>query len=101
MTYGYTREKLFQAVDVLVGDGTVQERLASAATYLIRLHEPENDFPPELQEEFKAIKHALTKEQAIGNEGNIQATVDKLSNEEGRKLASRILELYIGLRGGL
>lgn len=98
----YTREKLWQAVDGLVGDGTVQERLANAAIILSRLHRPEEDFPDEeTREEFKAIMHALTKEPAEANEGTIVATTRKLSSEEGAKLSSRIFSLYVHVRGGI
>jgi hypothetical protein len=101
MAYDYAREKLWQAVDGLVGDGSIQDRLASAAMILTRLHRPDEDIPKELREEFKAVMHALTKETAQGNEGNIVATTRKLSSEEGAKLAHRIFSLYVQLRGGI
>jgi hypothetical protein len=35
--YDYAREKLWQAIETLVGDGSVQDRLKSAAEFLLRL----------------------------------------------------------------
>ena len=101
MAYDYAREKFWQAVDTLVGSGTIQERLARAGEYLSRLHHPDQDLSEELREEFKAVYHELTKETATGNEGNIVATTRKLSPEEGTKLARRIFSLYVRLRGGI
>jgi hypothetical protein len=101
LTYHYSREKFWQAVHVLVGDGSIQERLAGAAMYLTRLHGPDEDLPEGQREEFRAVMNELTKEKAIGDEGNIQATTRKLSSEDGAKLAKRILNIYTELHGGI
>lgn len=100
-TYDYAREKLWQAIHSLVGEGSIQERLAGAAMVLTRLHRPDEDLPEHLREDFKAVMHALTKEPAVGNEGTITATTRKLTAEEGRDLAGKILSIYINLRGGI
>jgi hypothetical protein len=101
MAYDDTRMKVWEAVNTLVGSGTIQERLAWAAECLIQLHRPDEELPKELREEFKAVCHELTKETATGNEGNITATTRKLSSEEGTRLARRILSLYVRLNGGI
>lgn len=100
--YSYGREKLWQAVDCLVsGTGSIQERLESAALYLIRL-EPNNDeMPKELHLELEAILLDLTKMAAKGDEGKISATLRFMSDEEGSKLAGRIFSLYVHLHGGI
>lgn len=98
----YAHEKLWQAVHVLAtGSGDIQGRLASAAIYLIRLR-PEEDFnSEEHQETFKGIVHDLTKVPALADEGRIQATAAKMSDEEGRRLAGAILSLYTEMKGGI
>ena len=102
MAYDYAREKFWQAVDTLVGDGSIQERLANAATILIRLHPAgDKDVPEELREEFKAVYHELTKENATGNEGKIAATTSKLNSEQAATLARRIFSMYTRLHGGI
>jgi hypothetical protein len=100
-TYDYAREKLWQAIHGLVSYGSIQERLSSAAMILTRLHRPDEDLPEELREDFKAVMHALTKEEAVGNEGTINATTRKLTAEQGGELAEKILSIYINLRGGI
>jgi hypothetical protein len=100
--YGYAREKFWQAVDTLAtSDRSIQERLAGAALFLMRLHKPDEDLPEELREEFKAVWHELTKEKAVGDEGDIVATTRQLTAEQGKKLAGRILSIYTQLHGGI
>jgi hypothetical protein len=100
--YSYGREKLWQAVDCLAtSSGTIQQRLESAAMFLIRLNPGDQSLPSELHGEFESIYHDLTKTTAQGSEGRIQATLQLMSDEEGSKLASRIFSLYTKLRGGL
>jgi hypothetical protein len=99
--FHYTREKLYQATDCLVrGTRSIQERLESAAIYLIRL-EAIKDFPPDLQGEFEEIMHELTKVSAKGDEGTLQATLRETGDMDASKLAERIFSLYLSLRGGI
>jgi hypothetical protein len=99
MAHDYAREKFWQAVHGLVGSGSIEERLASAAMILIRLDRPVEDLPESVREEFQAVLHELTKETATGNEGNIAATTRKLSSEDGSDLAHRIFSIYTKLHG--
>jgi hypothetical protein len=102
MAYDYAPEKFWQAADGLVGDGSIQERLAHAPMILMRLDPGEEDLPEELREEFRAVYGALRRENAAtGNEGNIVATTRKLTFEKGAKLARRIFSLYTKLHGGI
>lgn len=97
---GYAREKFWQAVDVLAtSDRSIQERLAWAAQYLIRLNS--DDLPEEYRRELSALLQDLTKEEAPGSEGRIEATTRRLTSEQGAKIASRILSVYTGLHGGI
>jgi hypothetical protein len=96
----YVREKLWQALDVLVGAKPIQDRLAYAADALIRLKSSE--IPDEERAEFDAVMHALTKYPAeTEGEGSIRASVRKLTNDEGAELARKILSIYIRIRGGI
>lgn len=100
-TYDYAREKFWQAIHSLISYGSIQERLASAAMILTRLHRPDEDLPEHLRDEFKTLMHELTKEPAVGDEGTINATTRKLTAEQGGKLAEKILRIYTKLRGGI
>jgi hypothetical protein len=44
--YGYAREKLWQAIESLVGHGSVQDRLTDAADFLLRV-QSDKQLPPE------------------------------------------------------
>jgi hypothetical protein len=89
-------------VDALAtSDRSIQERLATAALILSRLHRPDEDLPEELREEFMTLWHDLTKEPAVGNEGTINATTRKLTAEQGKALASQSFSIYTELRGGI
>ena len=96
--YGYAREKLWQAVDTLLGDGPIQARLTYAADYLLRTM-PDKHLPAgEQRTEFEAIKNALTTEPLSTATG---PSPRRVTSEEGAKLARRVLSLYTELRGGI
>jgi hypothetical protein len=80
--------------------GGLQERLASAAIGLNSIPS-ENGLPKKYQEVLESIKQELTKEHASRDEGRILATICKMSNQEARKVAEQILNLYTDLRGGI
>jgi len=95
----YARQKLWEALSALVGAGTIQERLMGAGMQLVVL-QPRGLLSEHL-EEFRAIMHELTRCPAVGNEGTLAATTRTLTDDQGRAIAIRILELYTGVRGGI
>jgi hypothetical protein len=95
--YGYAREKLWQAIETLVGHGAVQDRLTSAAEFLLRL-QPDKQLPREHRDEFEQIKAALTTIPLSSASG---PTPRPITDEEGTKLAHRVLSLYTDLIGGI
>jgi hypothetical protein len=95
------REILWVAVYGLsTNEGTVQERLESAAVGLCSLP-GENDLPKQYEEALSSIRHDLTQEPAVGVEGRIKSTTRKMSDQEAQRVAKEILGLYITLRGGI
>jgi hypothetical protein len=89
----YALEKLSEAVDALVtGAGRVQERLAEAAIYLIRVR-PE-EIPEDLRGVLVGVKDDLAFEPARGSEGRIAATMRVTGDEDASVIARRILDLY-------
>ncbi len=56
--YHYARQKFWEAVDALVGDGLMRERLGYARMYLSMLR-PEDDLPEEPREDFRVLMHEL------------------------------------------
>jgi hypothetical protein len=94
----YVREKLWQAIDTLVGGGSIRERLEDAATYLIRLKPGE--IPAHERDNFVEVMEALTAHPAeTPGEGSIRASVRKLTDEEVSALGRKILSIYISLHG--
>ena len=91
--YDYAREKLWQAVETLVGDRDIQTRLTSAAEIVLRLM-PDKHLPSEHRAEFEDIKKRLEQLHADPPRSH-------LTSEEGLNLAGRILSLYTELRGGI
>jgi hypothetical protein len=97
----YVNEKLWQAIHVLVtSESRLQQRLAGAAEYLIRLR-PTEDLPEKPRKELEAILHSLTKEPAETDEGTIQAATAKMTDQEARRVAEAVLSLYTQLNGGI
>ncbi|ALB43192.1 hypothetical protein AA650_24525 [Anabaena sp. WA102] len=88
MSLRYTRQKLYSAVRTLASSNeSIQDRLYFASSDLMTLHQPD-DFPEELREEFNEIHQKLT------HEGSFEATTTKMSEEEARKIAEKIVDLY-------
>ena len=92
----YLAERFQAAVTVLVGDGAIKERLASA--YVENLDDlEETEFPAALREAFSDLELALHAERPIGREPCVRATVRKMSSVEARAHAGTIVMLYAEL----
>ncbi|HEY6292255.1 MAG TPA: hypothetical protein VI455_11960 [Terriglobia bacterium] len=99
MAYNYAQEKFWKAMNTLVGDGSIQRRLAWAAVELSLLDGRDEELAENIRDEFKAVLRELTKESPVGNEGTIEATTSRLKSEDVVKVASRILSTYKKLHG--
>jgi hypothetical protein len=95
----YNRKKLWEALYVLVGASSIQERLSGAGMMLVVLKP--DDFAPEHREEFQSIMESLTRVRPQAGEGSLEATTRTLTLEQGRDIAQRILGLYTKVRGGI
>jgi hypothetical protein len=96
MKHGKAWEKLHLAVHTLATSTEgLQDRLASAWVHsgsLLALGAP-SGLPAELQVEYDAINDALTKVHDPA-QGGINATCATMSDEDARRLAERIVNLY-------
>lgn len=89
-------QRFAAAVDVLIGDGPVKQRLAAA--YSLHLAElVENDLPPALQRDFGALQGAVSRVAPAGSESRVRASVRKMSPAEAAGHAATILKLYVAL----
>lgn len=92
MSYRY--EKLWLAVLALVGTGSIKERLRNALIGNLLALEPD-DFPEQhLKQKFNEIFRGLTSVPATANEGSVEATISKITDDEAKEYAQQIFYLY-------
>ena len=93
-------ERFAEAVQTLVGDGPVKQRLIRAfGEHLGDLDGA--DLPPALRPGFTELQTALSQRAPVGTESRIQASVQKMSAAEAGDYAGTIVELYAALLGQL
>jgi hypothetical protein len=95
----YSMEKFHNALDNLIGIGSVQYRLSQAlfATHSLIRHDLADDeaFPTsETFKKFVELADKLTGRPASGDEGTIQATCMALSDQEADRYSHEFLALY-------
>ena len=95
--YRYARQKLWEALYVLVGSGSIKERLGYAQTLLLVL-QPDKDLPKELRGEFRALMLDLGR-RAIHY--TYRPTRINTRHPKADQLARSILDLYTALRSGI
>lgn len=90
-------ERVSNAVESLaIGRGDVRDRLRVAGSVLAPLRP--SDFPEKLQDRFNSIKDNLTRYPPVGSEGEIEATMKRIKNSTGERIAKSIFELYVELQ---
>jgi hypothetical protein len=92
MEYSYVWEKFFGATMSLIGDGSLKQRLEYAAQSIIHLKN--QDIPEDVKEDVLSLIEDLTSGNPDGDEGRIHATIKRMSDEEARGTAKRILGVY-------
>lgn len=89
-------QRFAAAVEVLIADGPIKQRLASA--YSLHLEElAESDLPPALQRDFAALQAALSRVAPAGSESRVRASVQKMSPAEAAGHAGTIVKLHVAL----
>jgi hypothetical protein len=93
----YAIQKLYLALNTLVGTGSVRERLADAYQRHLTPVSP-NDFPEELREEYREIRTGLTWVPVeYEGQGRLRSTINAISEEEALLLAKRLVSLFYDL----
>ena len=97
-SYSRCREKFSAAIYRLaVAEGDVRSRLLSAYRILRTLQDEE--FPPQLRDEWIQVKAAITRlgpqvdQQGVAGKSDADYTLSKIKNSTGRKIAERIYRL--------
>jgi hypothetical protein len=91
-------QKFAEAVQALVGDGPVKQRLASAySEHLADL--TENELPAGSRQDFADLQTAMTRYAPVGKETRVRASVQKMSPADASRHAATIVKLYVELAG--
>ncbi|MBG0796808.1 hypothetical protein IYX23_03735 [Methylocystis sp. L43] len=93
---GQFKNKLYEALNALVGDNDLERRLSIAAGPLTQLQD--RDIPEEYRPRFAALKASLPKA-SLGCDPNYVPA--QMSEREARDLSERILRLFFDAMGGL
>lgn len=90
---GYVREKLAQAnLALATGTGSARERLRSAAIAIVSLS-PEQFVDDESRTRFSGLMDTLTARKAAAQEGTLEATIGRLSDEQVQAALEQIWQL--------
>ena len=99
MTHNEVQELFKQAVGILADEkGGVKERLLIAyASQLSSIH-PQDDLPPSLSDDFRAIRYALSDEgMPYGYGEHAAKKLHHMSEGEASELAQRIFSIFLRL----
>jgi hypothetical protein len=90
MSIDYTQQKLWEAVNALIGTGSLQERLRFAGDYLSKsqMHLPAFPAMPALERRLNEVLEQLARA------GSIEDTTRALNDEDAQQIASKILSLF-------
>jgi hypothetical protein len=99
MSVSYTHEKFYQAVAELIGCGTIQERLARAGQFLLRLAIGGPGgvafTDPQLMGRFDAVWAKMTAVDAEGGHGRLNASTRDMDDETASQISSEIFSLFM------
>lgn len=101
MSGSYAKQKLYEALEILVGDGRIDGRLSETMRPLGQLTGPKpNVVPRAIADELDAVLAQLRQAPVIDRRGN-DAFRRQISSEDGETLARRILSMFVEVMGGL
>jgi hypothetical protein len=90
----YHWQKLYSAIESLIGNGPLQERLCYAEQALLMLRRPPLEFPAQLKEEFESVWQELEKFPTVESEGSNRVTKSAMSSQEAEKISNRLFGLF-------
>ena len=91
----YPYEKFMVAIYCFASASDIRTRIYSAFTSFMTLKSSDFNAFPDIQSEFDDLKSALTKVKASGDEGNVQATLNAISDDEAAAIASKIVDIHL------
>jgi hypothetical protein len=90
----YFRQKLWEALHELIGDGEINQRLTSGTANLVLLQEEQ--IPREYLQRFQALISKLRQESSTDSDRPREISIN-----EAKALAGEILDLFTEEMGGL
>jgi hypothetical protein len=96
----YAQEKLYEATLCLISDGPLRKRLAAAALYIIRLMPVHFANSEHLKAWQRIYDDIAWVEAGPGDDGNIDATIKRMIDDDVRSVADAIFALYHNVSGG-
>jgi hypothetical protein len=101
MSSGYQKQMLLLMVQGLVSDAPLRQRLRDVAYYLGPRIAGKFDDPQPIKGKLEGIYRRLSHGEAgPGDDGNIDATTKRLTDEEAKSIASDIVSLFFEACGG-
>jgi hypothetical protein len=92
----FAKQKFYEAIFSLVGDGALEMRLTYAASELGAIQA--SNLPASIRIDFAALMRELTSKPLSNDAGFIPRNVDRV---EGNRLAQTILRMYAELSGNV
>jgi len=93
MEYSDAWGKLHQAVLILTGPDSQEDRLIAAAGELLSIT-PADDLPKELQDKFSEFRRKITSHASSGDKGSIGATVNAFGEKERCWATEQIVSFF-------
>jgi hypothetical protein len=94
INYGHGWELLYKAISgMVVGNGDVKKRLGNAFIELSGLREDE--LPAKTWRKFHSLYVEATAVPAIGDEGKIVASINKMTDARAKEIASDVFDIFM------
>lgn len=89
----YSKEKMYEALRILVGKGDIKNRLIEACNQAL-VYTKESDFLDDLQERYFSLYARLTSKKGSGDKGAFRTTIEEMTDEESFDCIEEILSIY-------
>lgn len=94
MTTSHGWQLLYEGTGTLVsGRGPIKERLIRAFSYGLHLME-EEELPPHIWERFSSLLREVTREQPVGHESGIEASINRMPEDRAAKIAGEVFDIF-------
>lgn len=94
IAYDYLHEKFTVAVGALAASNEpIKDRLYNA--YISALHHLRpQEMPPDIRDDWHKLTEQITRIQAVGDEGNLRATLNAMTDDEAVEIADQIVNIF-------